>query len=76
MGPALDGDVQFIIMTMPVGIGAFAENGLVLRFAPMGIIQFMGSIKMFNTGQVHHRFLKICAKVTYCRLMVYCHTMR
>jgi hypothetical protein len=41
-------------MTMPVFIGTFSKNQLILFFAPVGVIQFMSSIKMLNTSQIHH----------------------
>jgi futalosine hydrolase len=39
---------------MPVLIGAFAKYCFVLFFAPGRVIQLMGGIKMFNSGEVHH----------------------
>ena len=55
IGFALDGNKKLIIMTMPMFIGAFAKYSLILLFAPLGVVQLMGCIKMFNTGEVHHR---------------------
>jgi futalosine nucleosidase len=55
-GLAFDCDIQLVIMTMPVGISAFAKNGFVLCCVPVGVIKFMGGVKMLNTGQIHHLF--------------------
>jgi len=50
---------------MKVRVSAFAENSLVFLFAPMGIVQFVGGVKMFFSGKIYHEnFYAECAKYT------------
>ena len=37
---------QFIVMTVPILIGAFAKNLFILFVRPVRVVEFMGSIKM------------------------------
>lgn len=49
-----DGDEQFEVMSMPVGIGTFAKYLLIFLQAPVGVEQLMSRIKMFYSCQVNH----------------------
>jgi hypothetical protein len=46
--------IQLVVMPMPILIGAFAEYGLILFFAPAWIIEFVRCVKMLKARQVHH----------------------
>ena len=59
---------QLIVVPMPVIIGALAKDLLIFLPAPGRVIEFMGCVKMLDTGQIHHLFLKICRKGNAYRL--------
>ncbi len=50
----LDGDMQLIIVAMPVLIGTLAKNILVLILAPAGIVQAVCGIKILYARQIDH----------------------
>lgn len=50
----LYGHMEFIVMPMPVFVGAFTKHLFILLLAPGFIFQFMGSIKMLYTRQIYH----------------------
>ncbi len=45
---------QFKVVPITVFIGAFAEHLIIPFPCPRRVIEFMGGIKMFHSGQVHH----------------------
>ena len=47
---ATNGDVQFIIMTVPIRMGTFAEYFEILRLIPILIPEFVGSVKTRSAG--------------------------
>ena len=51
---ASNGDEEFVVVTMPIAVGALAENCKVLLIAPFGNVQFVCGIKSFPTGEVKH----------------------
>jgi hypothetical protein len=50
----LYGYLQFIIMAMPVFIGAFSKYFLIFFLIPAGIVKLMSRIEMLHTSQEHH----------------------
>lgn len=54
VGPAFDGDVERIIMAMPVLVGAFSESGEVFFFRPGFHPKLVGGIETFDSSDVNH----------------------
>lgn len=54
IGLAPDGHIQLIIMSMPVLIGAFAKDFLILLTAPAWVIELMCRIEMLQARQIDH----------------------
>lgn len=54
VGPSFDGDVQGIVVSVPVFVGAFAECGEVLFFRPGFDPELVGSVETFDTSDVNH----------------------
>lgn len=52
--PALDGHDKVKIVSMPIFVGAWPKNLHILLFCPIGVVEFMGSVKMFFAGDVEH----------------------
>ena len=47
-------DVEFVVVAVPVLIGAFAKNLAVAILTPSGVEQPMGRIEMFYSSEVYH----------------------
>ena len=53
-GYALDRDEKLEVVTVPVLVGALAENLVVLLFAPGRIVQFVCGVEMLDTRKINH----------------------
>ena len=54
IGPTFYGDVQGIVVAVPVLVGAFAEYFAVLLFGPSVHPKFVGGVEAFDSGDVKH----------------------
>ncbi len=54
IGVSLDRNIKFKIMPVPVLIGAFAEDLVILLRRPVGIVELMSGVKMFDAGDINH----------------------
>lgn len=52
IGCSFHRNIQIKIVSMPVCVGAFAENGFILLWCPGCIVQLMGCIEMLFSGDV------------------------
>lgn len=63
VGGAFYGDVQLVVVAMPVGVGAFAKYFCVLRFGPVLVVQAVGGIEMLDPSKVNHCCFIVTAKL-------------
>ena len=52
-------DMQLIVVAMPVGVGALAEDFGVVRIIPGGIEKAVRGIEVLHAGDVHHSTAKV-----------------
>jgi len=62
VGHAFDGDMQAVIVPVPIFVGAFTKYLSVLFFRPFVHPEFVGGVKAFNSSDVHHA-LTICLRL-------------